>query len=179
MDHKNFAIVIFKDKKNKKIQYSVVPTKWLISNEEKCYWPDNKTKNVSKLFSDPKSIPGSSWKIYDVQVKKYYGRWIFINFVALSNNKNISTYVFIDSYEKALAKSSALSFKSDIESSETETCENSKSNQLSSNLFGLSDDFFSGTNLKLVFYIIHINFCRCVKDIYFHVYFINQNKKCK
>jgi len=71
---KNFSVVYF----SLEHRYAVIPSSWLESDKEACYWPGPKTKYPTKLIKDLTSQPDRTFRKFAVQFVRSYGKQIRI-----------------------------------------------------------------------------------------------------
>jgi len=77
---KKFAVVYFENEK----RYTVIPATWIAENRIQCYWPGKKTRNKSKIQTDPDSVPDDTFSIINCRVIKSYGKlWSYLTFYKL------------------------------------------------------------------------------------------------
>lgn len=57
----------------------VVPMTWLSDNNSKCAFPANRLKGFKKIQEDFESLPDPLWQIWDIILRKSYGKTLSLN----------------------------------------------------------------------------------------------------
>ncbi|CAG7728621.1 unnamed protein product [Allacma fusca] len=64
---KKFAVVVFDETAT-----CIVPFRWILPGQKKCYWPDISGPALSAILTNPNSVPKPSWTIEDAKLLKAY-----------------------------------------------------------------------------------------------------------
>jgi len=83
-----WSIVIFTEEN----AIEVIPTSWVVEEENRCYWPNEKGSSLQQKISSCEAPDKASWETYDVRypgghLKVYSKLKIKILFLLLTHNQ--------------------------------------------------------------------------------------------